>query len=74
MIFQNRLPVTGAGHAQDVRPQSGSRAGQDARTTEGWTPSETQKPWQDRRTLISHRDQRLAILRMVFVFQAFLAS
>jgi hypothetical protein len=36
----------------------------------GWTPSEPQKPWQDRRTLISHCDQCLAILRMVFVFEA----
>jgi len=34
----------------------------------GWTPSERQRPWQDRRMLISHCDQRPAILRMVFVF------
>jgi hypothetical protein len=36
----------------------------------GWTPSEVQRPWQDRRMLISTCDQHLAILRMVFAFQA----
>jgi len=35
---------------------------------ERWTPSETPRPWQDRRTLIFSCDQRPAILRMVFVF------
>src|SRR3979490_3514701 len=34
-------------------------------------PSGTPKPWQDRRTLISQPDQRLAILRMVFFYRAF---
>jgi hypothetical protein len=36
-------------------------------------PSELQKPWQDRRTLVS-ADQRPAILRMVFVIQGALLS
>src|SRR5450631_4534513 len=34
-------------------------------------PSGTSRPWQDRRTLISQPDQRLAILRMVFLCRAF---
>jgi hypothetical protein len=37
--------------------------------TKGWTPSEVQRPWQDRRMLISKCDQHLAILRMVFAFR-----
>ncbi|HEX9586548.1 MAG TPA: hypothetical protein VGA15_02215 [Bradyrhizobium sp.] len=34
-------------------------------------PSGTSRPWQDRRTLIFQCDQRLAILRMVFLCRGF---
>jgi len=63
-------------HASCAPRQSGSWAWR-ARCPcypEGWTPSEIWKPWQDRRTLIIRVDQRPAILRMVFVFQAPLLS
>jgi hypothetical protein len=57
--------------------QGARRAGSKAQrafarnTRQGWKPSGTSRPWQDRRTLISHYDQRLAILRMVFLCRAF---
>jgi hypothetical protein len=35
-------------------------------------PSRTSRPWQDRRTLIDRCDQRLAILRMVFMYWTFM--
>jgi hypothetical protein len=60
----------------NVQQQSG-RWAQRARCPcypKGWKPSELQKPWQDRRTLISCCDQRPAILHMVFVFGASLLS
>jgi hypothetical protein len=59
-----------------VQRQSGGWAitGKIPVPSEGWTPFEAQEPWQDRQTLISHRDQRLAILRMVFVSWAAVLS
>jgi hypothetical protein len=47
-----------------IRPLDRARC---PRLTRGWTPSETSRPWQDRRMLIGIFDQRLAILRMVFL-------
>jgi hypothetical protein len=38
---------------------------------EGREPFSTSRPWQDRRALILYRDQRPAILRMVFVCRSF---
>jgi hypothetical protein len=57
-----------------VQQQSGGWAitGNMPVPSEGWTPFQIQEPWQDRRTLMSH--QRLAILRMVFVFLASVLS
>ncbi|MBI5323346.1 hypothetical protein [Bradyrhizobium sp.] len=70
IMHKAMTPKDMTGHAQSkrpaaIRPLDRARC---PRLTRGWTPSETSRPWQDRRMLIGIFDQHLAILRMVFLF------
>jgi hypothetical protein len=72
MIPKGHFRFSETGHAQErpaaIRPLGVT--GKMPVPSKGWTPFEAQEPWQDRRTLKPRhrRDQRLAILRMVFAF------